>query len=153
MSHYIADILCITQLCSLLSFHAEGKQLLVLHSCYALPPPTHRWKGIFIPFWWWVRLRRASAPHPPLKRETPHIWGVSHVHGGQRPISLEYQINHPPQVDSTSDTLVTGMVQPAINSYWPACATICTFCARGYNQRRRTLHHTLQFFPLHNTSK
>ena len=57
-----------------------------------------------------VRLRRASAPHPPLKRETPHIWGVSHVHGGQRPISLEYQINHPPQVHSTSDTLVTGMV-------------------------------------------
>ena len=40
----------------------------------------------------------ASAPHPPLKRETPHIWGVSHVHGGQRPISLEYQINHPPQL-------------------------------------------------------
>ena len=32
----------------------------------------------------------ASVPHPPLKWETPHIWGVSYVHGGQRPISPQY---------------------------------------------------------------
>ena len=53
-----------------------------------------------------------SAPHPPRKWESPHTWGVSHVHGGQRPISLEYQFNHPPQVHNTSDTLVTGMTHP-----------------------------------------
>ena len=87
----------------------------------APPPPTHRWKGIFIPFWWWVRLRRASAPHPPLERETPHIWGVSLVHGGQRPISLEYQIIHPPKVHNTSDTLVTGMSQSRLGDSFRQC--------------------------------
>ena len=35
-------------------------------------------------------LRRASAVFPPLKWDSPHIWGVSHVHGGQKPISLQY---------------------------------------------------------------
>ena len=43
----------------------------------------------------WKSLHLASTPLPPLKLESPFIWGVSHVHGGQRPISLECQINHP----------------------------------------------------------
>ena len=53
-------------------------------------------------------LSSSSAAHPPLKWETSHMWGVSHVHGVQRPIS-EYQIIHPPKVHNTSYTLVTGM--------------------------------------------
>ena len=53
---------------------------------------------------------------PPLFRRfstaemgSPHIWGVSHVHGGQRPISLEYQIYLP-----AIDTIVTGMADPSV---------------------------------------
>ena len=51
----------------------------------ALPHPTHNWIGSLIPFWWYGAFRRASAPQPSPDWESPHVWGVSHVHGGQRP--------------------------------------------------------------------
>ena len=53
-------------------------------------------------------LREASYLNPPSGRATPLTRGVALVHGGQRPISLEYQINRLPPI--ISDTLVTGMV-------------------------------------------
>ena len=37
-------------------------------------------------------------------------WGVAHPPGGQRPISLEYQIYLP-----AIDTIVTGMANDAVN--------------------------------------
>ena len=37
--------------------------------------------------------REAPSTHPPSGRATPLTRGVALVHGGQRPISLEYQIN------------------------------------------------------------
>ena len=52
------------------------------------PLPPLKWD--LIPFQRWERGGRASTPLPPLKWESPHIWGVSHVHGGQRPISMQY---------------------------------------------------------------
>ena len=66
-------------------------------------------------------LSSSSAAHPPLKWETSHIWGVSHVHGVQRPISLEYQIIHPPKVHNTSYTLVTGMSQSRLGDSFRQC--------------------------------
>ena len=55
--------------------------------------------------------REAPSTHPPSGRATPLTRGVALVHGGQRPISLEYQINRLPPI--ISDTLVTGMVSEA----------------------------------------
>ena len=57
-----------------------------------LPPPAFRWPPTgemgFL-----SHLSGGSASHPPLKWDTPHIWGVSHVHGGQRPVLLpDHQI-------------------------------------------------------------
>ena len=46
--------------------------------------------------------------HPLTSREPTPARGVALVHSGQRPISLEYQIN-PPSLHLISDTLVTGL--------------------------------------------
>ena len=58
--------------------------------------------------------REPPSTHPPSGRATPLTRGVALVHGGQRPISLEYQINRLPPI--ISDTLVTGMVQSSTSS-------------------------------------
>ena len=63
--------------------------------------PIQWWMGgKFVSFCLWVSFCPASAPHPPLNWESPHLWGVYcivytvyHVHGGQRPISLQYKTN------------------------------------------------------------
>ena len=62
--------------------------------------------------------REAPSTHPPSGRATPLTRGVALVHGGQRPISLEYQINCLPPI--ISDTLVTGMLEGASTSRFPA---------------------------------
>ena len=66
----------------------------------SLPPFFHRWNGIISHF----SGGKTAETLPPRFRRfstaemgSPHIWGVSHVHGGQRPISQEYQINPLPQ--------------------------------------------------------
>ena len=73
--------------------------------------------------------REASYLNPPSGRATPLTRGVALVHGGQRPISLEYQINRLPLI--ISDTLVTGIMNSddedddgmlQITCFW------CMFC-------------------------
>ena len=46
-----------------------------------------------------------SAPQPPARGDPPPGGGVALPLGGQRPISLEYQIYYP-----AIDTIVIGMV-------------------------------------------
>ena len=48
--------------------------------------------------------RKAPAPHPPTRRYTPPPREVALMHGGQRPKTLEYQINC-----SHLSYLITGM--------------------------------------------
>ena len=59
-------------------------------------PPTNRdpvpcWRVGLLP----GACAQGSLLHPPTSREPTPARGVALVHGGQRPISLEYQINPP----------------------------------------------------------
>ena len=74
-------------------------------------PP--RWDKI--PSEWGVAAGALALPLPPplpAQMGLPPYMGGAHLHGVQRPISLEYQ-TYPP----TIDTLVTGMVVVVVDFY------------------------------------
>ena len=61
------------------------------------PPSTHPpWGRALDPSATVGEWREASYLNPTSGRATPLTRGVALVHGGQRPISLEYQINRLP---------------------------------------------------------